>query len=194
MNRNRHTKSRPKIPLKPTLFFWPDVGCSDDPDLYSGVIGWAYVHPRTLKVLSGQHDLGTCLDAISSVFLRCFRPLSLHWPYWDKMRLHYPFVRVEEMRRKSQVERAVFDAIRRFSAQNDYRMTCSQTSFAFRHVTGEDVFRYYVLLRHLRRLGHDLSVRELPQAYAIMFLYYEQKTFWDKIQKERGDENQGCEE
>lgn len=188
---NRIFKYRPRIPLKSTLFFYPSSVCCEDED--HGVIGWSYVHPKSLQVISGQDVLGHRLDLMSADFCRLFRPVAIHWPYWDKMRLYYPFFRPEEMRKKSQIERAVYEGIRRFSAEHDFRMSCSQYPSACAHVLGDSSCKDSVVLRRLKALGHVLNKTQIAVARSLVFLYYEQRDYWTYINEEKNREKAVCE-
>lgn len=188
---NRIFRYRPRIPLKPTLFFYPSSECCEEE--HRGVIGWSYVHPKSLKVISGQDVLGHRLDLMSSDFCRLFRHLAIHWPYWDKMRLHYPFFRPEEMRKKSALERSVYEGIRRFSAENDFRMSCSQYPYACAHVTGSSSCKDFLMLRRLRSLGHRLNKTQIAVARSIVFLYYEQRAYWAYVHEEKKGGTEVCE-
>lgn len=172
----RPNRITPKISLKPTVYFCPSSVPS--PNGVQGVVGWAYVHPKSLGVVSGSYSLGHRLDSLPFEFCREARPLLFRWQYRDKMRLHYPFVREYSGDDSGRVTRACMEGIRRFSAENDLRMTCSQYRYACEHLTGHSEAEHSLVMDRLESFGHSFPKEDIAQAHALVFLYYEQRDFW----------------
>lgn len=177
----RSPKITPSIPIKPLLCLVP--GSFKKDDVLHAMIGWAYLHPRSLTIVSRQEMLGSIMDRVPEKIRNLFRPFILDWPYREKIRIHYPFIRGYQTGEEGTCERRIYEGIRSLASAHDFRMSCSQYAHACHHVTRCATSKDSTLIRHLNKLDHKLQKTDIARARAIAFIYYEQRYIWNPLKR-----------